>query len=72
MDKALKLNLDILRPLIHVVTEEEDRLINDIYEQTKENSQIYIYRTTTGIVSYDDYAKEVDKKEEIVIVDKKQ
>jgi ATP-dependent 26S proteasome regulatory subunit len=66
MDKALKLNLDILRPLIHVVTEEEDRLIKDIYEQTKENSQIYIYRTTTGIVSYDDYSKESDKKEDIV------
>jgi SpoVK/Ycf46/Vps4 family AAA+-type ATPase len=66
MDKALTLNLDILRPLIHVVTEEEDRLIKDIYEATKANSQIFVYRTTTGIVSYSDYEKEADKKEDIV------
>lgn len=62
----LKSNLDILRPLIYVVTEEEDQLIQDIYEQTKSNSQIFIYRTTTGIVSYSEYAKEADKKEDIV------
>jgi ATP-dependent 26S proteasome regulatory subunit len=66
MDKSLKLNLDILRPLIYVVTEEEDRLVKDIYEQTKTNSQIFVYRTTTGIVSYSDYEKEVDKKEDLV------
>ncbi|MDD5650022.1 MAG: AAA family ATPase [Candidatus Nanoarchaeia archaeon] len=62
----LKSNLDILRPLIHVVTEEEDCLIQDIYEQTKNNSQIFVYRTTTGIVPYNEYAKEADKKEDII------
>lgn len=66
MDKALKLNLDILRPLMYVVTEEEDVLVKDIYEQTKSNSQIFVYRATTGIVNYSDYEKESDKKEEIV------
>lgn len=64
----LKSNLDILHPLIHVVTEEEDCLIEDIYNQTKDDSQIFIYRTTTGIVSYSDYQKESDKKEGIVNV----
>jgi len=64
----LKSNLDILRPLIHVVTEEEDCLIEDIYNQTKDDSQIFIYRTTTGIVSYADYQKESDKKEGIINV----
>lgn len=53
----LKTNLDILRPLIYVVTEEEDRLIQDIFEQTKENSEIFIYRSTTGIVHYSSYDK---------------
>lgn len=62
----LKSNLDILRPLIHVVTEEEDCLIKDIYDQTKENSQIFIYRSTTGIVPYSEYEKESDKKEGII------
>lgn len=66
MNKLLKLNLEILRPLIYVVTEEEDVLIKDIYEKTKHNSQLFIYRTTTGIVSYNDYQSEVDKKEGIV------
>ena len=61
-----KANLDALRPLIHVITEEEDLLIKDIYEQTKENSQIFIYRTTTGIVAYSDYEKESEKKEDII------
>lgn len=66
MDNTLKLNLDILRPLIYVVTEEEDRLIKDIYEQTKANSEIFIYRVTTGIVNYSNYENEFDKKEEII------
>jgi ATP-dependent 26S proteasome regulatory subunit len=66
MDKILKLNLDILRPLIYVVAEEEDRLVSDIYEQTKDNSQLFIYRTTTGIINYSDYSKEAERKEEIV------
>ena len=66
MDKSLKLNLEILRPLIHVITEEEDRLINDIYELTKNNSQIYVYRSTTGVISYQDYVREPEKKEAII------
>lgn len=66
MDKTLKLNLDILRPFIHVVTEEEDRLLKDIYDQTKDNSQLFVYRTTTGIVNYSDYVKEPEKKEDII------
>ena len=67
MDKSLKLNLDILRPLIYVVTEEEDRLLKDIYDQTKENSELYIYRATAGIVSYADWNREDSPEKEEVI-----
>ena len=63
---SLKYNLDVLRPLIYVVSEEEDKLLDDIYLQTRSNSELYIYRTTTGILDYQTYVKEKDKKEEVI------
>lgn len=62
----LKSSLDISRPLLYVVTEEEDCFVRDVYEQTKDNSQLFIYRTTTGIATYVEYEKESEKKEGIV------
>jgi len=63
---SLKFSLDILRPLIYVVTEEEDILVKDIYEITKENSNLFVYRTTTGIIDYSLYSKEAEKKEQVI------
>jgi SpoVK/Ycf46/Vps4 family AAA+-type ATPase len=76
INSELDLSLDILRPLIYVVTEEEDRVISDIYRKlcSEENeskkldkndfvkSQLYIYRTTNGLCTYDNYQKEIDDK----------
>lgn len=66
MNKSLKLQLDILRPLIHVVTEEEDRLVDQIYELTKNDSELFIYKTTTGILSYKTWKEEPEKKEKVI------
>jgi len=63
MNKELELSLDILRPLTYVVTEEEDKVIYDIYQKTKKDSQIYIYRTTRGIIPYEEYCKEAETKD---------
>jgi SpoVK/Ycf46/Vps4 family AAA+-type ATPase len=59
----LALSLDILRPLTYVVTEEEDRVIEDIYKKTlnddgHSDSDIKIYRSTIGLRDYKDYKKE--------------
>ena len=66
MNNTLKNSLDMLRPLMYIVTEEEDRLIKDLYEQTNKNSELFIYRTTTGIIPYSDYSKESLNKETII------
>jgi len=57
MNDLLKKNLDMLRPLIYIITEEEDVLIKDIYEKVKDDNDtdIFIYKTTTGILSYEVY-----------------
>lgn len=63
MNKDLELCLDILRPLTYVVSEEEDKVIEDIYNHCNKNSEINIYRATTGFITYNDYIKEAEKKE---------
>jgi len=66
MDELLKLNLVTSRPLTFIVTEEEDRLIQEIYEFTKAKSDVLIYKTTTGLISYDAYIKEPEKRERVI------
>jgi AAA+ superfamily predicted ATPase len=62
MNKLLEFNLQTLRPLTYIVAEEEDILIKDIYEKTKQNSQIFIYRSTTGLIPYAEYEDETNGK----------
>jgi SpoVK/Ycf46/Vps4 family AAA+-type ATPase len=70
LNKDLELSLDTLRPVVFVITEEEDRLIHDLYEKLNHDvkvfpdigSQLFIYRSTTGLCEYDDYIKEAERK----------
>lgn len=63
MNKELELALDILRPVTYVVSEEEDKVIRDIHGKTKNDSEIFIYRQTRGMVGYNDYSEEAEKKD---------
>ena len=62
MNTDLELALDILRPLTYVVAEEEDKVIEDIYNKTKSNSELFIYRATMGLMDYSDYISDEKKK----------
>jgi len=62
VNKELELLLDILRPLTYVVSEEEDRTIRSIYEKTKKDSKILVYRSTTGLLEYEKYKNEAEEK----------
>jgi len=59
INKDLKLNLDILRPLTYVVSEEEEIVIRDINNYIKHKSDVFVYRSTSGLQSYEDYEAEV-------------
>jgi SpoVK/Ycf46/Vps4 family AAA+-type ATPase len=61
----LVLNLNILRPLTYVVGDEEEVIIDDVYQKTLDasgnsDSEIHIYRSTFGLKSYTDYKKETE------------
>jgi hypothetical protein len=64
----LSLSLDILRPLTYVVTEEEDRVIEDIYKKTLDDkgnsdSDVFIYRSTIGLIPFKEYKKEAEESD---------
>jgi len=64
ISKELKLNSDILRPLTYVVSEEEEIVIRDIREYIKHKSDVFVYRSTSGLLNYEDYESEVKEGNE--------
>lgn len=62
MNKDLQTAMQILRPAVYVVSEEEDRVVNDINATFGKDSDIFVYRTTIGLLSYSEYRNEVNNK----------
>ncbi|MDO8640053.1 MAG: hypothetical protein Q7R33_00750 [Nitrosarchaeum sp.] len=62
----LRIKLDQFVPLIYVLTEDEHRAIVGIdkltKEKTKYQTEVFVYKSTTGIIPYDNYIREIDLK----------
>lgn len=61
----LAMNLQILRPLTYVVSEEEDRVVEDIQawttnENGESDSEIFVFRSTLGLLKYEKYKQELE------------
>jgi len=54
----LKTYLDVLPPLLMVVTDEEDRLIEDIFKQVRPTCDVLVWNESFGLLKADQYIEE--------------
>ena len=62
-NENLKAKINQMVPLIYLLSDDEHRAIQGIHEiaiNKKISTEVFIYRSTVGIISYNDYIKDID------------